>query len=222
MDIDLRLLRSFVQMHEAGSLARAADRMGCTPAAMSMRLKMIETQLGAPLFLRRPTGLVPNARGADLYARACDLLGRYDAMIAATRARPRRETLRLGMPDDYAMGWLPGLFRALEPLMERVEIEVTCDLSAHLTAAVERADIDLALVTLPAPPAGARASGALALAWLGAVPPTGPEVALAAYPPGCVFRRAMTDTLDAAGQPWRIAVQGRGQQAIFAALRAGL
>ena len=70
MDIELRLLRSFAVMFEAGSISRAAERLACTQAAMSMRLKTMETEIGAALFLRTPTGLEPTPRGAELYAKA--------------------------------------------------------------------------------------------------------------------------------------------------------
>ena len=46
MDIELRLLRSFAAIYECGTLSRAADRLACTQAAMSMRLKLIETEVG--------------------------------------------------------------------------------------------------------------------------------------------------------------------------------
>ena len=44
MDIELRLLRSFALMHEAGFISRAAEPTACTQAAISMRLKAIETK----------------------------------------------------------------------------------------------------------------------------------------------------------------------------------
>ena len=34
MDLELRLLRSFVAIYECGTLSRAAERLGCTQAAM--------------------------------------------------------------------------------------------------------------------------------------------------------------------------------------------
>ena len=219
MDIELRLLRSFVQMHEAGSISRAAERMACTQAAMSMRLKLLETELGAALFLRGPQGLEPTPRGAELYAKALGVLGAYDEMLSATRTRPAKERVRLGMPDDYALGWLP---QALDPAaLARVELEITCDLSAQLMAAVQRSDLDLAVVTLAARPAQAVAAFEMPLRWVrkrGLVA-TG---RLAAYPEGCVFRRAMIAALEAAGEGWTVAVQSGSHAGIFAAVRAGL
>ena len=218
MDIELRLLRSFVQMHETGSISRAAERLGCTQAAMSMRLKMLETELGAPLFQRGPQGLRPTSRGAELYARALGVLGAYDEMVSATRSRPARERLRIGMPDDYALGWLGPALAGLA--LDRVEVEITCDLSAHLMAAVQRQDLDLALVTLAARPALTLAMAKVPLVWIGQQPKG--EVRLAAYPEGCVFRKVMIEALERAGTPWRVAVQSRAHAGIFAAVRAGL
>lgn len=219
LDIDLRLLRSFVQMHESGSLARAADRLACTPAAMSMRLKLLESEIGAPLFTRHSTGLTPTARGAELYARALGVLSAYDEMMSATRSRPNRDRVRLGLPDDYARAWLPAMLAQLGPALDRIEVEVSCDLSANLMAAVQRQEIDLALVTLAARPAQARAAARLPLHWVGQ---PDAQLRLAAYPEGCVFRRAMIQTLEASGQTWRIAVQSRSHAGIFAAVRAGV
>ena len=217
MDIELRLLRSFVQMHEAGSISRAADRMACTQAAMSMRLKMLETEMGAALFLRSPQGLQPTARGAELYAKALGVLSAYDEMLSTTRVSPPRERVRLGMPDDYALGWLGPVL----PGLEASDIEISCDLSAHLMAAVQRSELDLALVTLAARPVQAVASCEVVLHWV-AKGPTPAQAPLAAYPEGCVFRRAMIGALEAEGQQWRVAVQSRSHAGIFAAVRAGV
>jgi DNA-binding transcriptional LysR family regulator len=219
VDIELRLLRSFVQMHEAGSISRAAVRMACTQAAMSMRLKMLETELGAALFLRGPQGLQPTPRGAELYAKALGVLGAYDEMLSATRTRPARDRVRLGMPDDYALGWLPGVLDRAG--LDRVELEISCDLSAHLMAAVQRSELDLALVTLATRPAQAVAASEVPLHWVRRHGMTA-DGRLAAYPEGCVFRRAMIAALEAEGTGWTVAVHSRSHAGIFAAVRAGV
>ena len=218
MDIELRLLRSFALMHEAGSISRAAERMACTQAAMSMRLKAMEAEIGAALFLRTPQGLDPTPRGAELYAKVLGVLAAYDEMMSATRSRPMAERIRLGMPDDYALGWLGPVLAKLS--LDRAEVEITCDLSAHLMAKVQRQDLDLALVTLDSRPALTRAAAEVPLSWVG-VAQSG-TVRLAAYPEGCVFRRAMIASLQAAGKPWQVAVQSSNHAGIFAAVRAGV
>ena len=138
-------------------------------------------------------------------------------MLSTTRAAPPRDRVRLGMPDDYALGWLGPVL----PGFETAEIEVTCDLSAHLMAAVQRAELDLALVTLAARPAQAVAAREVALHWV-AKGAGQHQPLLAAYPEGCVFRRAMIGALEAAGLPWRVALQSRSHAGIFAAVRSGV
>ena len=76
MELDLRLLRSFVAIYECGTLSRAAEKLACTQAAMSMRLKMLETEIGELLFRRLHHRLEPTPAGADLYGRALNVLSR--------------------------------------------------------------------------------------------------------------------------------------------------
>lgn len=218
MDLDLRLLRSFAVIFEQGSLARASERLHCTSAALSMRLKTLEAEIGAPLFHRLPGGLDPTPRGSELYARALGVLSAYDEMMSATRSRPVRDRVRIGLPDDYAIGWLADALQTLGTRFEQTEIEIVCDLSANLMARAQRQEIDLALVTLAARPALARAAAEVALRWIGTALP---EVALAAYPEGCVFRREMIRVLEASGRSWRVAVQSMSHAGIVSAVRSG-
>ncbi len=224
MDLELRLLRSFAAIYEEGSLSRAAERLHCTQAAMSMRLKLIETELGEPLFQRRHHRLEPTSKAAELYARALGLLAAYDEMISATRSQKPREKLRLGVPDDYALGILP---RALARLGAEngFDIEIVCDLSASLAAAWQHRQLDLALVTLAARPDNSLIDVELPLRWVFSAqkaPDLATTVPLAAYPEGCVFRKAMIAALDRARRPWHVHVQSRTHAGILAAVRSGL
>lgn len=60
MAIKTDMLRYFVEVARSGSLAVAAKNLGRSPAAVSMMLKQLEENLGAPLFLTdRKTHLTP-------------------------------------------------------------------------------------------------------------------------------------------------------------------
>lgn len=224
MDLELRLLRSFAAIYEEGTLSRAADRLHCTQAAMSMRLKLIEAEIGELLFHRRHHRLEPTSKAAELYARAVGVLAAYDEMMSATRSQKPRQRLRLGVPDDYALGILPRALACLGP-DSGLEIEIVCDLSANLAAGVQDQQLDLALVTLASRPPNCVFEAELPLCWVrGQNVLTAPATAipLAAYPEGCVFRRAMIETLDADHRPWYVQTQSRTHAGIVAAVRAGL
>ncbi len=55
--MDLTLTRSFIAVAEAGSLTRAADRLGITQSALSRRIQQYEEQLGASLLSRGRQGV---------------------------------------------------------------------------------------------------------------------------------------------------------------------
>lgn len=224
MDLELRLLRSFVAIYEEGTLSRAAEQLHCTQAAMSMRLKLIETELGEMLFRRRHHRLEPTSKAAELYARAVGVLAAYDEMMSATRSPKPRQRLRLGVPDDYALGILPRALSRLG-LESGIEVEIVCDLSANLAAGVQHQQLDLALVTLASRPPGCIFEAELRLCWImapGALLSSAAALPLAAYPEGCVFRRAMIETLERVHRPWYVQTQSRTHAGIIAAVRAGL
>lgn len=225
MDIDVRLLRSFVAIFERGSLSRAAHDLACTQAAMSMRLKLLETELGEPLFFRRHRRLEPTFRGTEFHRRALSVLAAYDEMISSARDKVRRGKVRIGAPDDYAYGILPGAIRRARADGMDFEIEIVCDLSANLSAALLRGEIDMALATLAARPVNLLSSVDVPLNWVFEPehePRAGQPVGLVAYPEGCLFRRAMTGALDRAAMPWAILAQSRNMAGIVAALRGNV
>lgn len=224
MDLELRLLRSFLAIYEHGTLSRAAGLLGCTQAAMSMRLKLIETEVGETLFMRRHHRLEATPKAVALYARALGVIAAYDEMISATRSQKPRQRLRLGVPDDYALGILPRALARLGP-DSGYEIEIVCDLSACLASGIEHRQLDLALATLASRPAACLFEAELGLSWTGlaaTVPAPPAPLPLAAYPEGCVFRRAMTAALEGSGRPWFIQAQSRTHAGIIAAVRSGL
>ena len=225
MDIEVRLLRSFVAIYERGSLSRAADKLACTQAAMSMRLKILETEIGGLLFVRQHHRLEPTSKGSELYAKALGVLAAYDEMLSTTRSESPRHKVRIGVPDDYALGIFSRVMATMREDIADMEIELVCDLSANLVAALQRQDVDLALVTLASRPTSARISTEARLNWVygqGFDPSNEGTINLAAYPEGCVFRRAMITALETTPRPWRVAVQSRSHAGIMTAVRAGL
>lgn len=59
-------LPAFLEVAETGSVARAAQSLSVTPAAISRTLRLLQDEVGAPLFNRVGRQLVLNATGAAL------------------------------------------------------------------------------------------------------------------------------------------------------------
>jgi LysR family nitrogen assimilation transcriptional regulator len=83
--MDLRQLRYFVGIVQAGSLSRAAEKLHVAQSAISHHLASLETELGRQLVTRGPRGVVLTEAGTILYRHAEAILrqiesARRDAM----------------------------------------------------------------------------------------------------------------------------------------------
>lgn len=72
---DLRLLRSFLEVVNAGSMAEAANSIGCSASAISQQISRLETELDVDLLSRHNQGVFVTPAGAELVTQARRLLG---------------------------------------------------------------------------------------------------------------------------------------------------
>jgi DNA-binding transcriptional LysR family regulator len=101
---DWNLLRSFIAVHEAGTLTEAARRLGSTQPSVGRHLRELEAALGETLFVRLPGRLKPTERAQALYDAVAAM---KDAALAAGRLfdNARQElagTVRLAVSEVYA------------------------------------------------------------------------------------------------------------------------
>ncbi len=78
LGVDWNLVRTFVSVAEAGSLAAAAKQLGLAHPTVARHVQQLETQLGLPLFERSSSGLKINDAGSRLAEVASRM--RKDAM----------------------------------------------------------------------------------------------------------------------------------------------
>ncbi|MCC6468128.1 MAG: LysR family transcriptional regulator [Alphaproteobacteria bacterium] len=119
----LNWLRAFEAAARCGSFAAAGQELGVTAAAVSQQVRLLEAQLGVPLFRRTSRGLAASDLGAAYLPTVADALDRLRAGTGevfggARRLGPRAGPLVLRAPGSFALLWLmPRLdrFRRLHP-----------------------------------------------------------------------------------------------------------
>lgn len=122
----LSAIRVFEATARHLSFTRAAEELGMTQAAVSYQIKLLEERLGAPLFLRRPRGIVLTEAGQRLAPRtseAFDIL--RDAYGRFSEAEPA--TLIVNTMHTFASQWLAprlGTFQLAHPEIA-VRLETT-------------------------------------------------------------------------------------------------
>src|SRR5580700_5969484 len=157
MDVHGRDLRYFVTVADELHFTRAAERLFVSQPALSKQVRMLERQLGAPLFERDRQGVSLTMVGAALLPHARRMLAEWDAAWeAAERAKSeQRATLVVGMSTSPGRGGLlPAIrsrFSAARP-QARVHLhQVSWD---DATAGLADGTADVAFVWLPGPDPG--------------------------------------------------------------------
>ncbi|SEE50454.1 DNA-binding transcriptional regulator, LysR family [Streptomyces sp. 2131.1] len=127
MQLELRHLEAVLQVAEAGSVGRAAARLGVSQPALSAQLRRIERVAGGELFVRSASGVAPTPLGEFVLSAARRVLGEMDALTAGTRAAAPHPTLRLGC---ILLVLVDQLFGRLETELPDHEIDITIEHSA--------------------------------------------------------------------------------------------
>jgi DNA-binding transcriptional LysR family regulator len=81
--MQLNVLRYFLEVTEHGSVRKAAEQIHITPSAVSRHIAILEGMVGAPLFERRPRGMVLTPEGEILCKYAKRMMGNLDFVKAA-------------------------------------------------------------------------------------------------------------------------------------------
>ena len=101
--IELRHLRYFIAVAEAGSVVAGARSVGIVQPALSRQIQELEEAIGTPLLRRLPKGVELTAAGTGFLRDARQLL----AGLQASRERAQRSAagllgeLRLGVQPNY-------------------------------------------------------------------------------------------------------------------------
>lgn len=219
------LLRTFATVADLGSFTKAGDALGRSQPAISLQIKRLEELIGAPLLERDSRSLRLTAAGETLAGYARHILKLHDEALTRLGTPLVIGSIRVGIPNDFAVSFLPRVlsdFMALEP---GVSVEVRCEISVTLLRELQEGKLDLAIAMSaePAAPTAARV-WAERLAWVAGrdTAPMGKPLPLVAYPDGCTYRTRMTQALSKAGIPWRIACTSSSLAALQAAVSAGL
>ncbi|WP_282607688.1 LysR family transcriptional regulator [Pelagibius sp. Alg239-R121] len=146
LQLESDLLRSFVAVAESENFTRAANALGRTQSAVSMQMKRLEELVGDPLFERGPRGVVLTRRGRSLLINARRIVDLLDETAASLTAPPLDGQVRIGIPEEYGASVLSRALGAFGKVHSNVEIMVRYGCSSVHKEALERGELDLAVI----------------------------------------------------------------------------
>ena len=150
--MELRQLRYFVGVAEAGSLSRAAEKLFIAQPPLSTQIRQFEQELGVALFTRHPKGVRLTAAGQALLPEARGLLDRAARMTDVVRNAGD------GIAGSFSLGFvpsagntvLPELVRRLRQRHPHLNLELQEMISSEQAEALVAGRIDAGLARAPA------------------------------------------------------------------------
>ncbi|MDI3419409.1 LysR family transcriptional regulator [Streptomyces luteolus] len=153
MDVDSRLLRSFVAVAEEGNLTRAAERLFLSQPALTKQIKQLEQLLGVRLFTRSRSGMALTGPGRALAERAPGALAAVDTAVRETRSAGRAEArvLRVGFLASAANEATQDIVADFGRRRPGLRVELRQAAWSDPTAGLADGEVDAALLRLPFP-----------------------------------------------------------------------
>jgi DNA-binding transcriptional LysR family regulator len=206
VNLPTELLRSFVAIVETGSMQQATERVFVTQSALSLQMRRLEDIVRQPLFHRQGRRLRVTAAGEHLLQTARQMLAMNDRVLAAIQGQALSGSVRLGLNQDFAEMFLPGVLRDFVMRHPDVQLQVRIGGSQELVDALRAGQLDVVLCVREAGDPNAIKTGTME--WLGDPRlAERPVLPVALLEPPCIFRAAAVRALEAAGRPFRIAVE---------------
>jgi LysR family transcriptional regulator, hca operon transcriptional activator len=147
--MELRHLRYFVAVAEAGSLTVAAQRMLHTSQpSLSRQIRDLEDEVGTELLTRRARGIELTPAGRALLDHARSLLSQVETAREAARraARPAKPCFTMGFLTGHELTWMPEALRILRDELPNIDVMISSQYSPLLAEGLSKGTIDAAFL----------------------------------------------------------------------------
>jgi LysR family hca operon transcriptional activator len=147
--MELRHLRYFIAVAEAGSMKLAAEsRLHTAQPSLSRQMRDLEHEVGAALFTRSVRGVELTTAGRAFLDHARLSLTQAEAAVEAARraARPAKPTFAVGFLTGQEAAWLTRATRILSDELPNIEIRVSSGFSVTLAEDLKQGRVDIAFL----------------------------------------------------------------------------
>jgi len=150
--MDLKQLRTFLRVAEVGSLSQASDRLRVAQPALSRQIKMLENEIGIPLFARHGRGMKLTEAGRQLLEHVGTPLRQLEKSFDELRSSAKRIEGRvsLGMTPTISFILAGRLARRVANELPGVSLRIVEGYGGYLVEWLQRNEIDATVLYGPA------------------------------------------------------------------------
>ncbi len=225
LNIPTDLLRTLVAVVELRSFTRAAQSMGVTQPAVSAQIKRLQYLLGYEVLDKSAPGVSLTPRGEIVVNNARRLLSVNDEILHLTSGHIPRQTIRLGIPVDYAGSRIPSALSRFRERWPDISYNVGSVPVEEMLRELQHGVLDIVLALFTERPIiEARHIWTQELVWVHSdkvkLDP-GDPVPLVSYGEDSTCRRAAVATLRRAGLDCNFVFTSQSNASLLAAVAAG-
>src|SRR5712671_3420050 len=147
--MELRHLRYFVAVAEAGSLTVAAERqLHTSQPSLSRQIRDLENEVGAQLLRRSARGIELTPAGRAFLDHARLVLSQVEAATEAARrvAHPAKPRFAMGFLTGHELTWMPEALRILHDELPNIDVMISSQYSPQLADAILKGNVDAAFL----------------------------------------------------------------------------
>src|SRR5882757_3048971 len=147
--VELRHLRYFVAVAEAGSLTVAAEQtLHTSQPSLSRQIRDLEDEVGERLLTRRARGIELTPAGRAFLEHARSVLSQVAAATEAARraAHPTKPCFSIGFLTGHESAWMPEALRILRDELPNIDVMISSQYSPPLANALGKGTVDAAFL----------------------------------------------------------------------------
>jgi LysR family hca operon transcriptional activator len=147
--MELRHLRYFVAVAEAGSLTVAAEqRLHTSQPSLSRQIRDLEDEVGTRLLTRRARGIELTPAGRAFLDHAHSVLSQVEAASEAARrvAHPAKPCFSMGFLTGHELTWMPETLQILRDELPNIDVMISSQYSPLLADGLAKGKIDAAFL----------------------------------------------------------------------------
>ncbi len=144
---ELRQLRYFLEVADAGNFSRAAKRLGISQPAVSQQMRDLETGLRAVLFQRRGKRISLTSAGLTFQEHARAILHQVEKSLQEIGSEPGElhGTLRVGIIPYLSLALLPKMLALFSEQNPGLDLSIAEISSTDIETCLEEGNLDVGL-----------------------------------------------------------------------------
>ena len=224
--LPIDLLRTLLVLARTRSFSRTGEEIGRSQSAVSLQMRRLQQMVGSPLLTNsgKAFGLTP--QGGIVLEYAKQIVALNDECVGRLDGGILTGTIRVGIPSDYALSFLPQLLGRFSETHPDVALDVTCELSRDLIGGLTRHTFDIILaVHDDRTTAHMTDQWREPMAWVGCRDHdlrARRPLPLVLFPDGCQYRLRVLSALQRRDIPYRIVYSSSNLAGNQAAIESGL